>query len=100
MKIDKRVLIESIIVSTLIILAVIGWRIVRGYLLTQNYVPEIINSYDSIDYMQHKVSFGIVNRSYWKTAMIGIGGFVLLFITYYGIRTWLTQIIKRRKRSI
>lgn len=98
MKINKRVLIESIIFSTIIVLAVLGWRIVRGYFLTQNFVPEIINSYDSIDYLQHKVSFGIVNRNYWITAIIGIGGFVVLFITYYWIRTWLTQIINRKKR--
>ncbi len=92
MKINRRVFIESIVVSILISLTVLGWEITRGYYTTQKYVPEIVNSYESIDYLQHKVSFGIVGRSGWITILWGMGGFLLLAITYYGIRTWLTKL--------
>ncbi|GIO12340.1 hypothetical protein J19TS2_18950 [Cohnella xylanilytica] len=91
MKLNRRVFIESIAVSILISLTVIGWKIIRGYYTTQKYVPEIVNRYESIDYLQHKVSFGIVGRSGWITLLWGMGGFLLLAITYYGIRTWLTR---------
>jgi len=91
MKLNRRVFIESIVVSLLIILAILGWEIIRGYYTTQKYVPEIVNRYESIDYLQHKVSFGIVGRSGWITILWGMGGFLLLAITYYGIRTWLNR---------
>lgn len=69
MKVDKRLLIESIIVSILIVFAYLGWRIVQGYLLTKNYVPDIVSSYESTDYLQQKVSFGIINDGNWITVI-------------------------------
>lgn len=91
MKVDKRLLIESIIVSILIVLAYLGWRIVQGYLLAKNYIPDIVNSYESTDYLQQKISFGIINDGNWKTVMKSFFGFSFLIITHYAIRKWLTQ---------
>lgn len=34
-------------------------QVLRGLYVSYNYVPDIIKSYDSVDYLQHKVSFGI-----------------------------------------
>ncbi|MGF7050750.1 menaquinol-cytochrome c reductase cytochrome b subunit [Paenibacillus sp. DS2015] len=95
MKVDKRLLIESIIVSILIVLAFIGWEIVRGMLLTKNYVPDILESYKTIEYLQHKLSFGIIIRSKWITVLMGFSGFLFMVVTYYGIRVLLNRMIKK-----
>jgi hypothetical protein len=97
MKVNKRLLIESVIVSIVIVLVVLGWGIVRGMLLTKSYVPDIVDSYQATDFLQHEVSFGTVNRSNWITVLMGLGGFLLLVITYYGIRVWLNQMIKKNR---
>ncbi len=91
MKVNRRLLIESIIVSILIILLGLGWNISQGYFLTKNYVPDIIDNYKSSDYLQHKVSFGILYKGNWISMIVGIGAFLFLIITYYGIRTWLNH---------
>ncbi|AOZ90770.1 hypothetical protein [Paenibacillus crassostreae] len=97
MKVNKRLLIESIIVSILIVLVFLGWEIVRGMFLTKNYIPEIVDSYKETDYLQNEVSFGTVNRSNRITVLMGISGFLFMLITYYGIRVLLNQIIQKNK---
>jgi quinol-cytochrome oxidoreductase complex cytochrome b subunit len=97
MKVNKRLLIESVIVSIVIVLVVLGWGIVRGNLLTKNYVPDIVDSYKTTDYLQHEVSFGFVNRSNWITVLMGLCGFLFVVITYYGIRVWLSKMIKKNR---
>ncbi|MFC7681810.1 hypothetical protein ACFQV5_23155 [Paenibacillus sp. GCM10028914] len=91
MKVNKRLLIESIIVSSLIVLTYFGWGIVRGMLLTKNYVPDIIDSYKATDYLEREVSLGLVNRRNWITVLLGSGGFLFLIITYYWIRILLNK---------
>ncbi|WP_157756158.1 hypothetical protein [Paenibacillus crassostreae] len=98
MKVNKRLLIESIMISILIVLAFLGWGIVRGMYLTKNYVPDIVGSYEAIDYLQHEISFGIVkDRSSWITVLISFSGFLFMIAAYYGSRVFLNQMIKKNR---
>ncbi|MNJ51220.1 cytochrome b6 [compost metagenome] len=99
MNINKRVFIESIIVSIVIIIAVLGFNIVQGMLLTRNYVPDVTNGYASVDYLQHKVEFGIVNRLDWLTIVFGFSGILLLAMTYYVLRMKLSQFSTKKHKN-
>ena len=99
MKINKRLLLESIIVSVLVLLIGFGWEIVQGMLLTRKYVPDIMNSYNSADYLQHKVSFGILYGGNWILSFVS---FLILVFLYYGFRLLLNYMrrnFKGKKRT-
>lgn len=98
MKINKRILIESIIVSVIIFVLPIMIKVIQGVISTKKYVPDIIDSYTTTNYSQHKVSFGIVYRNEysWGTVIAGIGAFMLLILLYYGIRIRIEQWIKKK----
>jgi len=86
MKLNKRIFIESIIVSLFIVLLFYGWKVVRGMFLTNNYVPNILDNYNSTDYIQHVTSFGTVSNTNWVTPLTSIGGFLFILISYYVVR--------------
>ena len=98
MNINKKLLIESIIVSLFIAAVINGWWIIQGMLITKNYVPNILESYESVDHLQSKVSFGIIDSGGWITWLMRLVGLLCMMIAYYGIRIWLNQKL-RKKRS-
>ena len=99
MKINKKILIESTIVSILIILLPIVINVIQGLLRTKKYAPDIIDEYATADVLQHKVSFGIFyGFGYnWVTIIVGIGAVFFLILIYYGIRIRIDQWIKKMR---
>lgn len=81
-----RILVESLIFSSVIILGYVVWIVIHGYFLTKNYVPDILNSYDSVNELEHKVTFG---GNPVALGWLFIVGFVLLSVIYYVVRTLL-----------
>lgn len=103
MKLNLRLLIESIVVSILLFGLFIGVKVIQGIVNTNKHVPDIIDSYTSANYSQHKVSFGIVSVNEFNgiTLALGVGILILLIIFYYGIRIMLNRWIKKdSKRNI
>lgn len=96
-KLNKRVLIESLMFPIVIIIAVVGFQVVQGLWLTRNYVPDIINDYASVEHLQQQVAFGIIIRRTWLSTFLEISGFVILAMIYYVLRTRLIQFRKRKK---
>ncbi|URN93378.1 MAG: hypothetical protein NAG76_16280 [Candidatus Pristimantibacillus lignocellulolyticus] len=94
---NLRLLIESIIVSILIFGLFIGMKVIQGVINTYKYVPDVIDSYTSANYSQHKVSFGIVSVNEFNgiTLVLGVIILILLIIFYYGIRIMLNRWIKK-----
>ncbi|MCZ8515062.1 cytochrome b6 [Paenibacillus filicis] len=47
-------------------------QILSGMFLTMYYVPDILNAYASVDYLQHKVAFGVIVRGmhFWGASLI------------------------------
>ncbi len=60
-----RILMEGIIFSIIVILGILGYQVMMGVIRTANYVPDIIHSYESVDYLQSKVAFGVVLENGW-----------------------------------
>ncbi|MCF2946077.1 hypothetical protein [Paenibacillus tarimensis] len=56
--------------------------------MTIYYVPDIVNEYESVDYLQHKVSFGVVYRLEWGGLAGGLLAWLSLSWVYYIVRYW------------
>lgn len=95
MKINQRLLMESFLVSILAIVMLCTWKMVQGYFLAQNYVPDMIHNYDSVNYLQTQMSLGLINRSGWIFMTIGLSSLVMLTIAYYVIRLWINNVVKK-----
>lgn len=96
MRINRRLCVESLLVTLFMTLGIIGWKVARGMWMTATYVPEMTHSYSSVANLQSQVTFGAVVR--WDAGLIflyGIG-FILFAAAYYGIRSGL---MKRKQRS-
>jgi menaquinol-cytochrome c reductase cytochrome b subunit len=88
------VLLESLIFAAAIYVGYFVWAIVSGYVLTRYYVPDIINAYASVDYLQQRVSFGGVVRI---SPVYKVAGFVLLSAVYCIVRIGLSNLLYRRR---
>jgi len=84
---NKRLAMESVLVTLLFIIGFVAWNVVQGMIMTMNYVPDLTNTAAYGNPLQSKVAFGTIIR--WDTtAMImAVAGFVLLAAAYYGLRS-------------
>ncbi|RJE90276.1 hypothetical protein D3P07_08705 [Paenibacillus sp. 1011MAR3C5] len=88
---NKSLAIESLIISFLVLVVGVIWqvgqRIIQGYAATKKFVPDIVKSYETTDYLQHKVSFGYIQSSFgWRTLLFMIAGFFAIALIYYMVR--------------
>jgi len=59
-------------------------QVLQGIYLTMHYVPDIAAQYESVDYLQHEVAFGLVYRTAFPWNVAGeIVGLVCLGILFY-----------------
>lgn len=90
----KRPFFRSLLVGLLFVLAYYGAQIVvqiiQGMFLTANYVPDIVEKYESVDDLQHKIAFGVIYSpiSIWEIAGEIIGLMLLGIAVYYAGRRW------------
>jgi len=95
-KVNKRLIAESFLVAFVLCLAGLGWKVLQLYFAAESYVPDIVSSYSSVQYVQTETSIGIVYSYDWVNTIIGVCGFVILMIAYYGIRVWIGRAVKRK----
>ncbi len=95
--INKRLLIESVIFSLVVIVLWVLWQVLQGYLLTLRYVPDIANGYRTADVLESKVAFGVIYRPDWLSYVSGIGIFIVLAMVYYGIRTFIRRLVTKNQ---
>lgn len=83
---NKRLAMESVLVTLLFIIGFAAWNVVQGMIMSMNYVPDLTNTAFSGTPLQSKVAFGTIVR--WDTTSIimAVAGFVLLAVAYYGLR--------------
>lgn len=85
MRLNKRVGIETIIVSFVFNLLLAGWNVVQGMILTLEHVPQATQWQTSG--LTSQVDFGHVpSGSGWMIAL-SVGGTFLIAMTYYVIRS-------------
>ncbi|WP_338542548.1 hypothetical protein [Paenibacillus tundrae] len=91
MRLNKPLVLESIIVSLLLTVGIICWQVIQGMILTYQYEPAIADSYASAEKLQSTVAFGTVVRAD-LTFMLLIGaGFILFTCLYYCVRLRMKQ---------
>ena len=90
---NKRIIVESIIVSISLIIIGIGWRILQGFIMTKNYTPEISNTYNLVTVSDSKTTFGIQSEN---GLLLLIIMFVLITTMYYGMRILLKRLVKKK----
>lgn len=90
MRVNKRLLIESIFISILIVIIFQVVQVIHGIKNTKKFVPDIIDSYTSTNYVQHEVSFGVVYENKHSWLMIALG-MVTLIVIYYWIRIMINK---------
>ncbi|MEK5520874.1 hypothetical protein [Bacillus sp. HNG] len=69
----KKTILHAVIFSIIIHVLILGFTIIKGYLLTKSHIPSDINTYDNVHMLQNEVAFGIVYNS---------GGAVLLILSF------------------
>ncbi|WP_413034414.1 hypothetical protein [Paenibacillus xylanilyticus] len=95
MRINKRLCVESLLVTLFMTLGIIGWKIVRGMLMTVNYKPDVPVAYSSSTNLQSQVAFGAVVQWDFALILFWVAGFILFAAAYYGIRSGLQHWMKR-----
>ncbi|MEK4052916.1 hypothetical protein MHB84_04625 [Paenibacillus sp. FSL F4-0087] len=95
MSINKRLGVESLLVTLLFTLGFMAWNVVQGMLMTLNHTPEMMHTDSSVMMLQSKVDFGSIAR--WDTTSILIAavGFLLLAAAYYGLRSGIQRWTQR-----
>ncbi|MFZ0443213.1 MAG: hypothetical protein WAM95_00880 [Bacillus sp. (in: firmicutes)] len=77
----KKTILHAAIFSIIIHLLIIGFPIVKGYLLTKSHSPRNLNAYGNVYVLQNEVAFGIVYN---------LGGAVLLILSFLvGVRCFI-----------
>lgn len=96
MRINRRLCVESLLVTLFMILGLIGWKVAQGMWMTATYVPDMSQSYSSATNLQTQVAFGAIVR--WDATLVILcaAGFILFAAAYYRIRLGL---LKRKQRS-
>lgn len=85
-----RILVEALSIIIIALGFFYGWGFVKEYLFTNNYKPEMIKDYKTVDYLQSNVSFGTVSRDFdlWIILLC----MLIFVVAYYGIRSyWLKR---------
>lgn len=95
MSINKRLGMESLLVTLLFTLGFMVWNVIQGMLMTLNHTPEMLNNGSSVTSLESKVDFGSIAR--WDTTSILVAavGFLLLAAAYYGLRSGIQRWTQR-----
>ncbi|MFC5472294.1 hypothetical protein ACFPPD_26775 [Cohnella suwonensis] len=80
-----RVAIESIAIGALSYVGYFVAMSVRGYVRTRNEVPDIVSSYEKVDYLQSETTFGSAYEYEWLLALVGA---LAISVLYYCVRAY------------
>ena len=61
----RRPIIKALLVGIIFVVIYYVIKSIRGVYLTTNYVPDIVDTYESVNYMQHIVTFGYLPNPMW-----------------------------------
>jgi len=81
-------IVQSLLAGVIIAVVYYVVQVVRGMYLTKEYVPDLINAYESVDYLQQQTSFGTISSPVWS--VLEASGLILLgaAVFYIGKTLW------------
>ncbi|NUU60575.1 hypothetical protein [Paenibacillus agri] len=94
----KKPLIGSLIVGLIFAFVYYAIQIIQGMYLSKKYVPDIVDKYTTMDYLQHKITFGHEYSSMWR--IIEFSGLMLLGIIVYFTWKILRRITTKSNKSL
>ncbi|WP_152683030.1 hypothetical protein [Paenibacillus sp. VT-400] len=88
---NKRLALESFLVTLLFIIGFVAWNVVQGMIM----IPDLTNTASSVTPLQSKIAFG--SRVQWDTTsmIMAVAGFILLAAAYYGLRSGMQRWTQR-----
>ena len=89
----KRTIGQAFIFSAIVTALVTAGQIAVGYVRTRYYVPDILNSYENVESLQHQTSFGIVIDGFGIIRFAGM--FVTVMIGYILGKTLFDRLRRR-----
>ncbi|WP_458462456.1 hypothetical protein [Paenibacillus sp.] len=92
---NKRLAMESVLVTLLFSIGFAAWNVVQGMIMTMNYVPDLTNTASSSTPLQSKIAFGTIVRWDITSILMAVVGFLLLATAYYGLRSALQRWTKQ-----
>ncbi|MDQ8739461.1 hypothetical protein [Paenibacillus sp. LHD-38] len=87
----KKPFIRAIVLGLIFVFVFYAFQILQGLYLTMNYVPDIVETYESDDYLQHNVTFGYVSSPVWRTLEILVLMLLGIIVYYAG------RILRKKK---
>lgn len=89
-----RILLESAVFGIVAGILYFAWTVVQGYWMTIDYVPDVINTYENVEYLQSQVSFGRTEtpNGWFYTAVF------LLPAAIYGLNRWAFTKLRLKER--
>lgn len=89
-----RILLESAVFGIVAGILYFAWTVIQGYWMTVNHVPDVISSYENVEYLQTQVSFGMIGApNGWFYAAV-----FLLPGAIYGLNRWAFTKIRLKER--
>lgn len=96
MRFNKRLLLETIIVSCLLPVLLVIVSMIYGMLMTRAYVPDVAESYLADAPLPSMVSFGTITVIGGVMEYVTAAAGLLLFgVTYYGVRSFIQRRTQR-----
>ena len=87
---------RALIVGLLFLCVYYVIQIIQGIYLTMNYVPDNIDKYRSVDYLQRKITFGNGDIPMWR--VIEVSGLMLLGMVVYYIGRILRKVTPKSRK--
>lgn len=94
MRIHKKRLLEAVLVSFFIALIMLGWQLLRGYILTKNIEADLFSKYASVEVLERRTSFGFTGFD-WVSSIFAAGIWLAVIVVYYLARTYMDSKIKK-----
>ncbi|MEK5237091.1 hypothetical protein NST99_15485 [Paenibacillus sp. FSL L8-0470] len=92
----KKPLFRALIVGLIFVFVYYAIQFIQGVYLTMNSVPDIVDKYKSLDYLQREIAFGNAYSPMWR--MIEVTVLMLLGIVVYYIGKLLRRTSPKRRK--
>ncbi|RAP77240.1 hypothetical protein [Paenibacillus montanisoli] len=78
---------RAVAVGLIFVIVFYAFQFIQGMYLTMKHVPDLVESYESVNHLQDKVTFGYQSSSIWRTVEIPVL-MLLGIVVYYTLRKW------------
>jgi menaquinol-cytochrome c reductase cytochrome b subunit len=84
----RKSIVQSLLAGVIIAVVYYTVQVAWGMYLTKEYVPDLVNAYESVDYLQRQTAIGTISSPVWS--VLEAAGLILLgaAVFYIGKTLW------------